>query len=280
VLAKPKQIIIDKESLIGINIDKLCFLAKSHLLLACDTLLYECATTSESARKDMLGRYKRIIEAGAYHCSCSVGYLQYEGRSGSAYPWFLPDLNATEQIRSKKAQVDDLLDTATAEEIFQTRLGVAKNIFLRFSKNIKTRLDSRESDVGKAIKNLPSSTFERFQTLLGYIDSGNLHESGVNSLPRDLIKDETKFCLSPEWISWQFIRLISVIVQNYYYLRQMGGPPGDDRAEHDYQDMEYVLLLSRADGILTNDQSLIKPLAKAAFPDKQVFSSIEEIPSN
>jgi hypothetical protein len=44
--------------------------------------------------------------------------------------------------------------------------------------------------------------------------------------------------------------------------------------------MEYVLLLSRADGILTNDQSLIKPLAQAAFPDKQVFSSIGEIPSN
>ena len=52
MLAKPKQIVIDKDALIGINLNKLCDFAKGHLLLACDTLLYECTTTSESNRKN------------------------------------------------------------------------------------------------------------------------------------------------------------------------------------------------------------------------------------
>jgi len=52
VLAKPKQIAIDKDVLIGINLNKPCDFSKGYLLLACDTLLYECTTTSESNRKN------------------------------------------------------------------------------------------------------------------------------------------------------------------------------------------------------------------------------------
>jgi hypothetical protein len=280
MLNKPMQIVVDKEALISVNIDKLCNLAKKHYLLASDTLLYECATTTQSNRENMLHRYKRIIEAGAYYCSCSIGHVQYESNNCHPYPWFLPDLNVTKDIRSKKSRVEDLLDSTTIEQVFQSRLQVAHGIFLELSKKLKITLDTKNHEVGKAMKDLPSNPFERFQRLTERIDQNNLHQMGVKPVPQDWIKDENRFCLSSEWIIWQFIRLTSIIVQNYYYLRQMGGLPGDKRTEHDYQDMEYVLLLSRAYGILTNDQSLIKPLARAAFPDKQVFSSIEEIPSN
>lgn len=44
--------------------------------------------------------------------------------------------------------------------------------------------------------------------------------------------------------------------------------------------MEYVLLLSRADGITTCDKELVEPLARAAFPGKDVFSSLEEVPES
>ncbi len=275
----PKQIIIDKDAFVGINIKELCDFAKNHLLLVCDTLMYECATTCESKRKDMLYRCDRLIKVGAYHCRCSVAYLQYEGKNGCAYPWFLPDLDITKEIQTGKARVENLLESFTNEEIFQTRMNVAKKIFLECSKNIKTRLDLENSDVGTAIRNLPSNVLERFKIFLEYIDSQNLHQRGVNSLPKDLIKDETKFCLSPEWISWQFIRLIYAIVWNYYHLRQKGGVPVDNTAEHDYQDMEYVLLLSRAEGLLTGDK-FVKALAKAAFPEKDVFSDLDEVPED
>ncbi|MGD8786803.1 MAG: hypothetical protein PVJ60_05225 [Phycisphaerales bacterium] len=72
--------------------------------------------------------------------------------------------------------------------------------------------------------------------------------------------------------------MASILAKEYYYLSQMGGIPGIRRAEHDYQDMEYVLLLSRADGILTRDEKLVKPLAQAAFPEKDIFSNLDEVP--
>jgi hypothetical protein len=95
-----------------------------------------------------------------------------------------------------------------------------------------------------------------------------------------LIKDKPQLSPSSEWISWQYVRLLNVIVMFYQSLGAKGGFPQNERAEHDFQDMEYVLLLSRADGLLTRDKRLVKPLAKAAFPDKGVFSSLDEVPDS
>ena len=41
--------------------------------------------------------------------------------------------------------------------------------------------------------------------------------------------------------------------------------------------MEYILLLSRAGGLLTGDK-VSGTLAKAAFPEKDVFSNLEDVP--
>jgi len=279
VFAKTKQIVIDKNALIGINLNELCEFCKNHLMLACDTLLYECATTSEPDRKDILHRYKRIIQTGAYYCSCSVTYIQSEGKSCCPYPWFLPDLDATEQIRTGKARLEDVLDSHKTEEVSRSRCEVALNMFVKLSKKLKNRIDAERPDVGKVIKDLPSDRLVRLQKSFERIDMSDLHQMGIDSVPKNWVKDETKFCLSPEWISWQLIRLTDVIVQDYYYLHQMGGGPEDKRAEHDYQDMEYVLLLSRANGLLTRDDGC-KYLAEAAFPKKDVFSSLEEVPED
>lgn len=48
---------------------------------------------------------------------------------------------------------------------------------------------------------------------------------------------------------------------------------------NDFWDIEYVVSLSRADGILTEDKKLIIPLTQAAFPEKDVFSDINEVPN-
>jgi hypothetical protein len=59
---------------------------------------------------------------------------------------------------------------------------------------------------------------------------------------------------------------------------QKGDTLGHPRAQHDVLDVEYVVLLSHADGILTRDKKMVKPLARAAFPNKDVFSSPAEVP--
>ena len=280
--AKPKQIIVDKDAFIGINISELCDFAKHHLILACDTLLYECATASNQEPRDMLERYKRLIKSGVYYCSCSVTYIQSEGKNSYPYTWFLPDLDATRQIRTDEAQLESVLDSPKTGAVFQSRCNVAKAIFLDLSAKLNNRIDIENPDIGKKIRQLPSDKFEQFRILFESIDSRDLHQTCVDSFPHDWIKDERKFCLSPEWISWQYFRLTDAIVQNYYYLRQTNAMPRDEdeRAEHDYQDMEYLLLLSRADGLLTRDKKLVTPVAKAAFPDKDVFSSLDEVPED
>ena len=47
---------------------------------------------------------------------------------------------------------------------------------------------------------------------------------------------------------------------------------------NDVFDIFYVSHLLHADGLITNDKDLMKPLALAAFPHKDVFSSIDDVP--
>ncbi|MHC4509285.1 MAG: hypothetical protein ACYTAO_10070 [Planctomycetota bacterium] len=272
---------MDKDALVGININNLCDFAQNHLMLGCDTLLYECATASKQEPRDMLERYKRFIKSGAYYCSCSITFIQSESRNCLPYPWFLPDFKATNEIRTGEKPVEHLLDSTTYGETSQPRYKVAK-AFLDVSNKLKNRIDMEDPYVGEKIKQLPSNKFERLRELFERIDTQDLRQMCVDSVRGEWIKDKTKFGLSPEWMSWQRIRLTDAIVRNYYYLRLTGAMPKDkaERAEHDYQDMEYVLLLSRADAILTRDKKLVEPLARAAFPEKNVFSNLGEVPKD
>jgi hypothetical protein len=277
MLTQHKQIIVDKEALVGLNVDALCDFVQNHLVLGCDTLLYECATTSQSKRSHMLSRYQRLIKAGAYYCSCSFTFVQWEGRNSLPYTWFLPDIDATEKIRTGEVNPDDALNSSQTQKAYGARSKVAADVFVNLSKKLKDRIDFESPEVAKAIKGWPSDKSERLQIVFNRIDKDNLHEIVLDSVPSSWVKDEARFCMSPSWMSWQLVRLTDAIVQDYYYLRQIGGSPGAERAEHDYQDMEYVLLLSRANGLLTRDRGLAS-LAKAAFPDKDVFFELDEVP--
>ncbi len=276
---QPKQIVLDKSAFLGISLERLCDFANSHFLLLSDTLLHECATATRQAPEHVLCRYGDIVKAGAYYCSMSRTFVEWECRHCRPYSWFLPDLTATEQIRTGEERLEDLIHSSTYGEISQPHYKVAK-AFVNVSGKLKNVIDADDPCLGKKIRQLPPDTYERFRILFEFVDSSSLHQIGVDSVPYDWIKDEKQFCLSPESISWQLIRLTGVVALNYCYLRQSGGALGEDRAEHDYQDMEYVLLLSRADGIVTRDKKLVEPLARAAFPEKDVFSSLEEVPES
>jgi len=80
-------------------------------------------------------------------------------------------------------------------------------------------------------------------------------------------------------MAWHLFRLRDIVVRECLYLRRAGSSLGEERAEHDHQDVGYVLLLSRADGFVTRDKKLVE-LARAAFPEKDVFSSLEEVPES
>ncbi|MHC4546816.1 MAG: hypothetical protein ACYSYL_20240 [Planctomycetota bacterium] len=269
---------MDKDVFLGIEFNVLRDFARNHILLVCDTLLYECVTAKHMRDRMLLDRCRNLIRAGAYYCSCSVYFLKWEGWNICPYPPFLPDLEKTERIREGHVRHEDSFSPQELEEILDVHTRVAKNIFLGTVERVGSRISSERPDIAANVRALPQETCERMRLWLDEFDRVGMHEVAIRSMPDGWVKTNAKFCRSQEWISWQYFRLASVLANEYYRLTEMGGVPGIERAEHDYQDMEYVLLLSRADGLLTRDERLVKPLAEAAFPNKDVFSSLEEVP--
>jgi hypothetical protein len=275
VTAKPEQIVIDKDVFITYmkcRFDELCDFSKQHILLLSDTLLYECATATKQNPAALVRKCECLIKEGARYCSMSVHFIQWEAWRCIPYPEALTNAEPTDRIRHGDMSINNIL-ASEPSYLHGLHMRWADTILAKFSADLKSELDSRVEDVGSQIKKLPSARPERLVEWLGRIDRMDVHTMAVESFPAGWIRVKGEFCLSPAWMTWQHLRLVMVLVYEYWYIRQTGSPR-DKYAEHDLQDTEYVLLLSRADGIITKDQGLTE-LARAAFPDKRVFSSLE-----
>ncbi|MCK4292221.1 MAG: hypothetical protein KAY65_03425, partial [Planctomycetes bacterium] len=75
----PKQIIIDKDAFVGINLDALCNFAGDHFLILPRVLHDECAD-NENARETLFGRFRDIILAGGYTCASGRDIVKKEGQ--------------------------------------------------------------------------------------------------------------------------------------------------------------------------------------------------------
>ena len=134
------------------------------------------------------------------------------------------------------------------------------------------------ADADRNRAKLEANKEERLCFWVDKVDERDVHAVASSAFEK-LVSDATGFCLSKEWVSWQYIRLSSILYLEYDFLNKgSGGQEKLLNAEHDLHDIEHLVLLSRADGLLTRDKGLVIPLAKAAFPQKNVFSSLEEIP--
>jgi hypothetical protein len=272
MLTRPKQIVIDKDAFIRIGQDTLCAFAKRHILLLSDTLLYECATATKQNPAVLLDKYERLIKEGAYYCSMSRRFVEWECRHCQPYPWLLADLDETNGVRSGQTSLRSVLSPRITSQVHDKRWLFAQKMLLDFSEEVKRRMDAVDPCLGKELRNFSEDGFTRLSKILDRV-SPDFHDMARRSFPQ-WIRDPSRFCLSAEWMTWQRIRLLVAVIVHYTYLREKGGPPGNTTAEHDAQDAEYVLLLSRADAIITCDKKLVEPLAHAAFPGKEVSSSL------
>jgi hypothetical protein len=85
--------------------------------------------------------------------------------------------------------------------------------------------------------------------------------------------------IGSDWYTWHMALLLWTWVMEWGCIRSKSGPSFEDKdISNDLYDIEYVAYLSRADGLLTRDYNLVKPLAKAAFREKDLFSCIEDVP--
>jgi hypothetical protein len=273
---KPKEIIIDKDAFVGIKLKELCDFAHNHILILPLVLYDECSTNDEK-QQELLSRFRKLLLSGGYICASGMDIVTKEGETLKPYG-FLADLDETNKWRKALKEDPRLINPNNDDDIRERRVEVAK-FLLEYNKEIAEKLalkKLREAEVRRSW--LEANRLERYRFWFDAIDCQDVHA---------LIREESvkftnspdRFCLSSAWVYWHFVRLVYAIYLDYYFLKRGQGAETEQmRALHDLNDIEYVLLLSRADGLLTRDEKLVKPLAQAAFPEKDVFSSLDEVP--
>jgi len=83
----------------------------------------------------------------------------------------------------------------------------------------------------------------------------------------------TESAITKDWVSWHYKRLTLL------YELFIGDRKGTsvEKVEHHLQDMAYITLLCRGDVLLIRDTNPII-LAKTAFPQKDIFDSVDVVP--
>jgi len=215
--------------------------------------------------------------AGAYTCPSSWHIIKKEARMLQPYG-FLADLSETSRIRSEFEKYKDVSISEGVGRIYENSIDQARTL-LELAESASTTITSMIPEADKDARKLEGyDKPHRFVLWLDNAQNYGVHKLAVEKAGH-LTSSPDKYCLSKQWVTWHYLRLISALSFEYTFLRRgKGGNAELVRAEHDLQDIEYVLLLSRADALLTRDEKLVKPLAQAAFPDKDVFSSLDEVP--
>ncbi|MEE9365851.1 MAG: hypothetical protein V3W44_04100, partial [Dehalococcoidales bacterium] len=84
--------------------------------------------------------------------------------------------------------------------------------------------------------------------------------------------------MSTDRWEWQLLRLSLAWGTELASKRNKSGPSFENYdISNDIYDIYYVSHLSQADGVVAGDKRLVRPLAMAGFPSKDVFGSINEV---
>jgi len=247
-------------------------------LILPDDLYYECAS-ADWKQKELLDRFRDVILAGGCICPRRNKIIREEGESLSPYGP-LVDMQTISAVRQTFQQNSRPYNQAEIDTAYRDELEIAQRI-MDLADGFNRKLASEQPILRAEMRKCDSSKAgrpERIVKWAEFVDSYDMHYvserwfQGMTGRP-----DE--FCLSDEWVSWHFLRLILILSFERTFLRHTGDASGPISIEHDLQDITYVLLLSRADCLLTRDDGC-SSLAKAAFPKKDVFSSLDEVPKD
>ncbi len=140
---------------------------------------------------------------------------------------------------------------------------------------VDTAFREQFRQAGLEIRHAQVSRGDRLRKWVQIVDGQPLAgwSAGILEHFRSPIEDRL---VSNEWVTWHHVRVISVM---HLELRFLAESRSVNKVEHDLQDEEYVSLLSRADAVLSTDR-LLRELARAAFPGKDVLSNLEDVPES
>lgn len=272
----PKQLVIDKNVFQGIITQSLCDFARNHFLVLPDDLYYECAST-DRMRQELLDRFRDVILAGACICPRRNTIIKKEAENLSPYGPIV-DMQTISAVRNtfqknSRPYKPEEVETAKVNELRMAQM------IINCADDFTRMLVSEEPERLAQIRRCQLSRSDRFAIWAASVDSQDIIHQASEEMLKGFTNKPDKFCLSEEWVSWHFLRLYLILLQERTFLRHTGDNSGQISIEHDLQDITYVMLLSRVDCLLTSDKGC-SCLAKAAFPEKDVFSGLKEVPED
>jgi hypothetical protein len=269
---EPKLLVIDKDIFRGTKRIVLEAFVKNHFLVLPKVLFDEVFTTNE-ARDTLKEDLRSAILAGGYICPPSGYIIRKEAETLKPYG-SLPDDKGTTNLRKIFKSKKEFFAINKIGQI-QDEMNETAKLFKDFVRILSDNLTEKLRNGFRKLSGF--DTCSRIVGLMELVDKSNIHDIAVETMEH-LTKDPT-FCSDKNWISWQYVRLRILLHYEHLFKMQINSEINIRKVEHDCMDMEYALLLSRADGLLSKDK-FIQALVKAAFPKKNVFSSLEEIPED
>lgn len=268
--------LLDKNVFIGTSEEELCKFVESHTVILPETLFYECYTDVELSDKKHFKRLEHLIKAGADLSYQLMQIIRDEGQNLRSCKSII-DYSWTCKLRSNGLRKEE---TITKEEI-ANRKGDRSKMALSIKKlalNISQKLKSNNPDCLNEIRSLQMNRKERFRKWIEEADR-DVHGLAVETFCEH-VTEPKRFCLSTEWLSWHYMRLLYAQALEYCYLKITCSRPKNEyeEAERDLMDIEYLAYLSKCNSFLTNDARL-RDLAEVVFPNRTICSSIQEISS-
>jgi len=201
-----KYLILDKSVFEATSTSKLGKFSQNHFLILPDVLYYECATT-DTNKERLLDRFRSVILSGAYICPNCIDIIKNESKNLSPYG-FIVDLGEVQEVRKTFHLNSRPYSPHHAQEKLEDELDMAKMLHDSaddYLKKIATEQPDLLSEIRK-FDNSKKGRFERFRAWAKNVDSQDIHWASRKQL-KGVTHCHDKYCLSDEWISWQFLRL-------------------------------------------------------------------------
>lgn len=267
-------LILDKSVFHGTAKDKLIKFIKCHDVVLPYSLCVECAIsqTEEKEFKDPMRLTNKLLEL--------VKNGAYAGK---------PPARIVEEERSRKAAIDSLIDekqTQIMKEAVLDEEPDLKKIRAECERAFKPIADCAQQWADQYYKTICKKEMEK--KFRAEMNNGDLvGRLGMWLEVADVMKNDildkftasgSKTMFKDGW-EWQMLRLCNAWGTELASKRNQSGPDFENRdISNDIYDIYYVSHLSQASGLLAHDKDLVEPLAIAAFPDKDVFRSIDDVP--
>jgi len=271
-----KLLILDKSVFQGTARSELVRFVKCHRVILPHALCVECAISQKgNPSKDskdpklLTQKLLDVVKSGAY-AGKSPGKIVEEEKSRNAAIESLVAMEETQMMREGilDAEADYEKAREECEKAFKPTIDFVEQWADKYYKNIvmkELEKDFREEvDEGDLVGRLGrwlQAIDKKKDNLLDHFLG-----SGSNAMSVD------------RW-EWQLLRLSLAWGTELASKRNKSGPSFENYdISNDIFDIYYVSHLSQADGLVAGDKRLVRPLATAAFPSKDVFSSIDDVP--